>query len=340
MFETIITQRAPDHSLPFPLLTTQVFEDAYRETHGLPPRKRNAVLDMRGYANAHFDEHRATEEGAAVAAAATSAGGEMTATRREERANSDQHVEQEGQLAADPEVARILAELQTELDIDGSSNGSETEVGGEGEEEQEGEGEKKGEEEDTGEEIDDDDDGNEDSEAAGDDKRKATARGEQTSSSEDGSATALVEMQGIPRHVEHVEQQQRQQQHRQEEIILDVSRMKIDAPHHHHRHQLQRGGTRPRSAPSTCLSAGGFSRLSSRTSSSSHFARTVSQKLLQATKEMEQQRVTALANGGGGGEAPALQVRSGTPASAIAQSDGSICIVKQNAEALQVCVHD
>lgn len=304
---------------------------------------------MRGNTNSSSDEHEAADREETVAAAVAAA---TVATTSEERSTLDHNnVEREGQLAADPEVVRLLAELQAELDVDGSNNGSDTEVGGGGEEEEvEGvEGvEDSNEENVDGDDDDvDDDDGKEDLEASGGDIKKAKdngpvppAREERTiSSAEGGATTVVVERPGLPRHMEHAEQQQQQQQHRSEEGSIDISRMKIDAPHYqHHRHQQGRGGARPRSAPSACLSAGGFSRLSSRTSSSSHFARTVSQKLLQATKEVEEQRATALSEGGCAGEAAGLLKRSGTPASAIAQADGRISVVKQNAEALQVCV--
>lgn len=233
-------------------------------------------------------------------------------------------------LAADPEVARLLAELQAELDDD-CSDGSGTEAGGEMDED--------------GAEDDDDDE-----------SEGGEGQGEQEG---DGGVRRLVEADGHGKKAgkEHLTAKEKQQQQQQQQSVvectartatvgdgqallcrgeqqnlllrpeeggrIDISRIKIDGP---------RPQARPRSAPSACLSAGGFSRVSSRTCSSSRLARTVSQKLLQATKEAELQRA-ALSDGQG-----AVPPRPCSPASAIACADGRINVVKRNAEALQVHV--
>lgn len=101
---------------------------------------------------------------------------------------------------------------------------------------------------------------------------------------------------------------------------IDISRMKIDG--------AERGtaaGPRPRSAPSACRSAGDFSRLSR--TSSSHLARTVSQKLLQAEREFAQQKYL-----------DAKELAPAPPFLAIAEPGVGIDTVRQNADALQVLV--
>ena len=219
------------------------------------------------------------------------------------------------ELAADPEVARLLSELQTELDADGS-DGSDTEDGGDEEREREGGEDGKNEDENDG----GDDDSNHGclEAAAGkpesEQKYEPSARREQQlkESSLTGPARSHPQTESY-------------RQDGQERGTIDISRMKIDAPQRCNR---QRGGPRPRSAPSACLSAGGFSRLSSRASSSSRLSRAVSQKLLQAMKEKEAEEELAVALS----EAPG---RGGAEVEA-ALRQRSINVVKQNAEALQV----
>lgn len=218
------------------------------------------------------------------------------------------------ELAADPDVARLLSELQAELDAD-CSDGSDTEEG-----EDEGEGEGRGEDAKNENENENDDGSHGCLEATGD-KPKPEAKDPPSlprARDQQSAESALVGQVGSQPQTEPP------REGGQERGKIDVSRMKIDAPHSCSR---QRGGPRPHSAPSACLSAGGFSRLSSRASSSSLFGRTVSQKLLQATKEAEKQRAAALSEAperGGAGVAVALLPRS------------SISAAKQNAEALQV----
>lgn len=104
---------------------------------------------------------------------------------------------------------------------------------------------------------------------------------------------------------------------------VDISRIKIDGTE-----RGARAGPRPQSAPSTYWSAGGGSRLS-RTSSSC-LARTVSQKLLQATQDAK--------------ELSSFEAQQGersqrfTEGSKIARANGRISAVMQDADALQVCV--
>lgn len=253
------------------------------------------------------DGHQAFEVDMTMAAEAT------PATVDEEGASLELQDSGE-ELAADPEVARLLSELQTELDADGS-DGSDTEDGGDEEREREGGEDGKNEDENDG----GDDDSNHGclEAAAGkpesEQKYEPFARREQhlKGSSLTGPAGSHPQTESY--------------QDGQERGTIDISRMKIDAPQRCNR---QRGGPRPRSAPSACLSAGGFSRLSSRASSSSRLSRAVSQKLLQAMKEKEAEEELAVALS----EAPG---RGGAEVEA-ALRQRSINVVKQNAEALQV----
>lgn len=234
----------------------------------------------------------------------------------------------EEELAADPDVARLLTELQAELDADCSD----AEVGEDdgGEEDAHNDNDNG-----NGNDNDNDNDNERDGSSNGcpeaaEDKPEPKNTNQPSPSSPSarkeqkrpvpGTTTGRAEFQP-----QQTDPSRRDGQERGGRI--DISRMKIDAPPHHR--NRQRGGPRPRSAPSACLSAGGFSRLSSRTSSSSRLARTVSQKLLQATKEAEEQRrATASSEEKGRGGAGL--------AAAIAQADGKISVVKQNAQALQV----
>lgn len=257
------------------------------------------------------DEHQASEADKATAAEA------ITTAVDEEGAVPDGGEE----LAADAEVARLLSELQADLNADGSDD-SDAEEGEDAEREGEG-----GEDARNDNEDEDEDSSHECSEAAGgkpepdkkDAPSPATAREQQQQELQQPAESSLT------RPAESQPQAEPCGQDGQEGGQIDISRMKIDAPHHRNR---QRGGPRPRSAPSTCLSAGGFSRLSSRASSSSRLSRTVSQKLIQAMKEKEaeEQRAAASseAQGRGGAELEA------------ALRQRSINVVKQNAEALQV----
>ncbi len=252
------------------------------------------------------------EAAAAEADAATPEGREEEGATRDPEDGGDD-------LAADPEVARLLDELQDELDAGYCSDGSDSEEGGE-----EGEGGQDGEEETEREK-----------EGEDEDEKDDCARNIETVAEK-----TMPDNKGPPPSPQRKEVPQPERAstgpsalpppgvercHQEGQGGIDISRMKIDAPHHTH---WRRGGERPRSAPSACLSAGGFSKLSSRASSSSRIARTVSQKLLQATKEAEEQRAAEVSEAQGG--------RRSSAASAIAQADGRIDVVKQNAEALQV----
>lgn len=110
---------------------------------------------------------------------------------------------------------------------------------------------------------------------------------------------------------------------KEEQGRLDISRIKIDG----FEGDARAGEPRPLSAPSVCLSAGGFSRLSR--TSSSHLSRTVSQKLLQAAKEAERASSEVAPDAG-----CVLRQKQGSPV--VSQADARIHVVKQNADALQV----
>lgn len=242
------------------------------------------------------------------------------------------------ELATDPDVMRLLAELQAGLvdDPNCCSDGSDAEVGGEGkgraeEDEDEDDNDDKKKETDEGHRG-ADQEGQE--EAAGDETKDGTngprlASEEQHPAGRESAAAVAAagkERASSPRGGEH---------HNPEVVRrVDISRMKIDG-----------GGpqARPRSAPSACLSAGGFSRLSSRASSSLRLARTVSQRLMEATREVDGRRAPEAQGGGGdcgrgAGRGEAVgRLWPSTSASRIAQADERIDVVKQNAEALQVC---
>lgn len=256
------------------------------------------------------DGHQASEVDLATAA-------EATPTEVDEEGVGLELQDGGEELAADPEVARLLSELQTELDDADGSDDSNTEDGGD----EEGE-------------LEDGEDGENES-GDGDSSHGCSeaARGEAESERRDAPSSPTAREQRSkerslagPAAESHPQTEPSRQDDGQERgKKIDISRMKIDAPHRCNR---QRGGPRPSSAPSACLSAGGFSRLSSRASSSSRLSRAVSQKLLQAMKEKEagEERAAALseAQGRGGMEVEA------------ALRQRSINVVKQNAEALQV----
>ncbi|CBN75988.1 hypothetical protein Esi_0264_0020 [Ectocarpus siliculosus] len=310
----------------------EIFEDLYRETHGLPPRNQNhAYVQHEGdEGNCRPEEiHGAPEvESSAPPAAAVRKGG-----GRGSRGHDGGGGEGCCELATDPDVVRLLAELQAGLvdDPNCCSDGSDAELGGEGkgraeEDEDDDDNDDKKKETDEG----DRDTDQEGQEAAGDETKDGTngprlaSEEQHPAGGESAEAAAGKERASSPRGGEH---------HNPEVVRrVDISRMKIDG-----------GGpqARPRSAPSACLSAGGFSRLSSRASSSSRLARAVSQRLMEATREVEGQRAPEAQGGGGDcdrgagrGEATG-RLRPSTSASRIAQADERIDVVKQNAEALQ-----
>ena len=277
----------------------------------------------------------AEEETAVEAAAAAAKEEEADAARlgaREEGERTRDPQEHGEHLSTDPEVARLLAELQDELDSGCCSDGSSSREGGErgvGEEDDEEEKEKEDEEEnenenDTENEKEKEKDGGarniqavaEKETAERENKRPPLSPLREKKATQSGRAPSTGST--LP--------PQAERGHQEDRGGIDISRMKIDGPPHHT--HWRRGMARPQSAPSACLSAGGFSKLS-RASSSSRIARTVSQKLLQATKEAEEQRAAGISEARGGGCRNSV-------ASAIAQADGRIDVVKQNAEALQV----
>ncbi|CAM9838969.1 unnamed protein product, partial [Ectocarpus sp. 8 AP-2014] len=317
----------------------EIFEDLYRETHGLPPRKQNHA-----YVQHDGDEGNCRPEEIHGAPEVESSAPPAAAVREGWGGGSRGHDGGGGEgcceLATDPDVVRLLGELQAGLvdDPNCCSDGSDAEVGGEGkgraeedEDDNEDDNDDKKKETDEGDRATD----QEGQEAAGDETKDGTngprlASEEQHPAGGESAAAAVAaavagkERASSPRGGEH---------HNPEVVRrVDISRMKIDG-----------GGpqARPRSAPSACMSAGGFSRLSSRASSSSRLARTVSQRLMEATREVEGQRAPKAQGGGGDcgrgagrGEA-AGRLRPSTSASRIAQADERIDVVKQNAEALQ-----
>lgn len=106
---------------------------------------------------------------------------------------------------------------------------------------------------------------------------------------------------------------------------IDISRIKIDGLG-----SAGRSEHRSCSVPSICLSAGGCSRLSRTSTMSSYtLARAASQKLLEATKEAAEQASTDQKN-------EAVETPHRAAGSAIAKADERINVVRQNAEALQV----
>eukprot|EP00903_Cladosiphon_okamuranus_P016562 g15279.t1 len=289
----------------------EIFEDLYRQTHGLP--RRNSARREGSWTYLNGEQQASGVEEATAAADEGGAALELQDGGDEE-------------LAADPEVARLLSELQTELDTDGSdgfdSDADEGEA--EGREGEGGEGGEGGKKIENGNESDDGSRGR--SEAAwekSEPERRDSATltlppraGEQRQPPVESSSAAGP-----------AESQPRTEPSKHEGWAgqkIDISRMKIDAPHHCSRYL--RGRPRPHSAPSACLSAGGFSRLSSRASSGSRISRTVSQKLLQAMKE-ERTAAAAVSEAHGRGGAGA-EVEA-------ALRQRSIDVVKQTAEALQ-----
>ncbi|CAN0464621.1 unnamed protein product [Ectocarpus sp. 12 AP-2014] len=322
----------------------EIFEDLYRETHGLPPRKQNHA-----YVQHDGDEGNCRPEEIHGAPKVESSAPPAAAVREEGGGGSGGHDGGGGEgcceLATDPDVVRLLAELQAGLvdDPNCCSDGSDAEVGEEG---------KGRAEEEEGEEDDDDDNGDkkketdegdrvahqEGQEEAARDETKDGTNGPRLVSKEQhpagGESAAAAAMAAAAAAGKERASSTRGGEHHNPEVVrwVDVSRMKIDG-----------GGpqARPRSAPSSCLSAWGFSRLSSRASSSSRLTRTVSQRLMEATREVEGQRAPEAQGGGGDhgrgagrGEA-AGRLRPSTSASRITKADERIDVVKQNAEALQ-----
>lgn len=305
----------------------QVFEDLFRETHGLPPRRTDCASIVDGTEPSSED---AIDTSVVVVAKAAE---DSCLDPAGDTADG-------GGLASDPDVAHLLAELQSEFDAATSSGDSE-----------------KG-DEDGGHDTDD----AYESEATAGDEALGTA-GESCTAGENGERVLAAESganlegegastnaapplldnrreqeergrNGVARSVVAGEQQHSakgsnavpRKEQQQQEGRIDISRMKIDGSE---RGVVARSGEpRPRLAPSVCLSAGGFSRLSR--TSSSHLSRTVSQKLLQAAKEAE--RVSSEVTPDVG---CVLRQKPGSPV--VSQADASIHVVKKNADALQVC---
>lgn len=220
-----------------------------------------------------------------------------------------------GELATDPDVARLLADLQKELDTDcrdsdGGKSKEQEEDGSDEDETATGKKNKQGLVSCAGCRQ-----SNNTEQECGTDRRsvgsarsghltegKAVEVGAQpdfdlTPSEHDRRATALTPVQ---------------------DTSIDISRMKVDGVE-----SRRRAGPRPRSAPSAC-----GSRLSRTPSGSSRLARSVSQKVLEATKKAE--RASSKEQKAGG--VPHL-----SGGSRIAQAGDKIHVVKQNADALQVC---
>lgn len=299
--------RFEGHAFLLPVYS-QVFEALYRESHGLPPRIKPAASSRES-----TDECQGAETEA-----------EEAATQREdttpELAGAD-----EGGLAADGEVARLLDELQKEFDVDCSDSGGEVD---DGEEYRSAVGKE-----------------NEPNQSdAGGTSRGSDKEGQPLRSDDDQVAGKSPRSRHRDRAKQHTEYLvlrtggdapadrpplPPEEGDIEEELLLphgqrgrvDISRMKIDGP------KRRTGvGPRPRSAPSACLSAGGFSRLSR--TSSLHLTRTASQKLLQATKEAQEKESSEGQELG--------EVLRRAPGSLVAQADSRIDVVQQKADGLQV----
>lgn len=273
---------------------TQVFEDLYRETHGLSPRKkRPASIRDSSSSSSTADTERSGDDQDAEAGVA--AGAETAEDTDEDTAAVEG---EDGRLVDDGDVARLLAELQADFDTEDGSGLEAGEPGADGEAPEIVTG-KDTEQESAladggigcaesrnhaqhGEVLQKTASGLEasgisSSPACQQDGAKqdggevlATRGGSRTQLEEDRHAAA----DGGQRAAGGNESRSTQRR-------VDISRMKIDAPE-----RGARTGPRPQSAPSACLSSGKFSRLSR--ASSSHLARAVSQKVLQATKEAEE----------------------------------------------------
>lgn len=300
-----------------------MFEDLFRKSFGLPPQRQQPSSSSGSTVNrAEGADDSQTAPGVVeVAAAAATA----------QKALLEAADRGEDSLAMDPDVARLLAELQTEFDADCSdADGDDLEEGQEnaadGDEHETAAGKENNQNVcDTG----SDRTGNPANEHNGSlHDTSGEAPGSVSPSRggvcerelADGTRNGVLERGGVAQENDSIAAGflgSHAQQGR-----IDISRMKIDGSE-----RGARTGPRPRSAPSACLSAGGFSRLSR--SSSSHLARTASQKLLQATKEAEG-RTSRDAQDGGGGSRRA-------PNSVILQLGGKMDVVKRNADALQVC---
>lgn len=271
---------------------TQVFEDLYRETHGLPPRKKRPASTRRSSSSTADTEHSGDDQDAETGVAA---GAETVEDTDEDTAAVEG---EDGRLVDDSDVARLLAELQADFDTDDGSDLEAGEPGADGETPEIV----------TGKE-------NEQASALADggtgcaESRNRAQHGEALQKTANGlEASGISSSPSCPR--EGAKQdgdevpvarggnrtQSDEDRHaatdgdqkaaegnesRSTQRRVDISRMKIDAPE-----RGSRAGPRPQSAPSACLSSGKFSRLSR--ASSSHLARTVSQKVLKATKEAEE----------------------------------------------------
>lgn len=304
--------------------TGQVFEDLYRETHGLPPRrKRVTETDNSG------ERH---------------SGIELTVEADKEERRACSEGKSSGGLEADPDIARLIALLQErELELDtsnssvgdaGSGVGSQEDGGtGDGTEKAEGEMDEQatgGDQLDMG--------GGEGIDIYGGGRWRRGRSNVSGQGHDDAAKSVPTERAGDTRQnerllcggregsagererdnsVENLSPEQ-QQKCRQQLGRIDISRTKIDG--------TERGaaaGPRPSSAPSAFLSAGGFSRLSR--TPSSHFARTVGQKLLHAEKVLAERLLV-----------DAQEEALMKPSLAIAEARVKIDVVRQSADALQV----
>lgn len=304
----------------------QVFEDLSRETHGLSPKaKQKSVIDCSTEGLRSEESIRATDEG-------------NSELEQERQDVETMEIGGHGGLAEDSDVARLVdllhkvdsefctsSEAGSEIGSSQNSHDSGTESRVEEETDERGQcadgrnGGGVGRCELGDLEHDAADEGLVSGDAANSQSngRERNAGGSRSTE----GRQAIKNQQEEPSRIQQTDAQhltQQQQQQQQPHGRIDISRMKIDG--------TERGkvvGPRPRSAPSTCLSAGGFSQLSR--TSSSHLARTVSQKLLQAEREVAQLK-----------SLDAKEVVPAPPLLAIAEPGVGIDTVKQNADALQV----
>lgn len=241
----------------------QVFEDLYRSLHGISPRQRSSAADLDPRDNTPADPFYA--------------------------GNPELVDDEWSPIASDPDITRLLADLHGCLEAtrgsDPCDTGGQERGWGDGEAERQRAGNDTGEDLTSGPvpqlgivETSDGDSGDEDAveyiPAKGgscrSEARRWSAVGRVGGANGGDSRVLQPEMDSTPcRETRHGG--------------IDISRMKIDGSE-----PRARVGPRPSSAPASCRSISGFSRLS-RTSSSC-LSRTVNKKLLQATRRLQQQQ--------------------------------------------------
>lgn len=269
---------------------TQIFEDLYRETHGLPPRKKRPT-SIRGSSPVDPSPLENDDQDAETEVPA-------------EKSDEDTAVAEgtDGRLVDDTDVARLLAELQADIDTDDSDwEAGEPGMDGEAPETTTGKDSEQVPADTTCVESRCAEQGGklqvvDDLEVAAD--RSCPSSQIQDRPNQDGDEPSVAQSRGTQPEEDRPTVDGSHQRAAEDKLSramehrVDISRMKIDGP--------QRGarvGPRPQSAPSACFSSGKFSRLSR--TSSSRLSRTVSQKVLKATKEAEERASSEAQQGGG-----------------------------------------